>query len=156
MVREFQFLDLFKGFHKWVDDYMPLDFYEVIGEDKDISGKKMVDIDSNYGLISINNQIEWYQVDLSRLDAMLLTTVAGDLYQKRNYQNASLEEIPSLGKNRDRNNDPFEEYFRRLLIGHPLKSIAYRTWDQEEYLKDVCRQNENFIFYSAVIGFFLL
>lgn len=152
MVRKFQFLNLFKGFHKWVDDDIMLDFYEVVSDNKDISGKEKVDPGLNKGLISINNKTKWFKQKTSRLDAMMLSDIAGAIYMKRNYENASLEEIPSLGEERDRNNDPFEDYFRKLLIGEPLKAVAYRTWDMEEYLKDICIYGETVLLQSSVIG----
>lgn len=152
LVRKFQFLDIFKGYHKWVDDDINVDFYEIANSNEIVSENDPVDIKMNNGLISIDNTTKWFQVKMSRLDTMMLTTLAGEIYMSRNYQNDSLEVIPSLGESRDRNNDPFEDYFRKLLIREPLKAVAYRTWDIEEYLKDVCRQNEWSIVFSSLVG----
>lgn len=151
-VRKFQYRSLYAGRNNFFDDELGVDFYRINEGDKKSNNQNEVIPETNNGLLFINNETEWYKVQMERYDSLKLLDLAGRQYLSRNYENDSLKKIPSLGIDRNRNNDPFEDFLRKLLIGESLYRVMLRIWDVYEYLKNVSRQNEDYVFWSAVLG----
>lgn len=146
-IRKITYPDLFHGYEGVFKDELGVDFYR-IGQGGE--GRVSVNEEKNKGYMSIGNEVEWYKVDMGRRDSLKLLDLAGRIYLKRNYENDSVEDIPSLGKERDRNRDPFEDYLRKLLIGESFYKVMLKNWDNYEYIKDVSGRNEYMIFLCSV------
>lgn len=152
MLKNIEFEGLFPELDKWILDYIEIDIFELEDEFENDQGNDIVG-EKNKGIIHSKFGIRWEKKRFSRHEAIEMSAIAGKAYENRNYENDSLKEIPSLGEERDRNKDPFEDYFRRLLTGQSLKSATERIWNFEEYLKAVCSQNEGIIFWTFIGSF---
>lgn len=145
-LRNIDYPELFHGYDEFFDDQLGVDFYKI---DLENDEQTKVNPEKNKGLISIREGVEWYKIEMQRYDSLKLLELAGNIYKERNYENDTLEDIPSLGKNRDRDKDPFEDYLRKLLIGESLYRVMIKGWDTYEYLKDISRKNENSILFCS-------
>lgn len=151
-MRDIQFMDLFTGYGEMVVDYAQVEFYSVAGRPITQIEGEGVKLEENAGLIKIDNKTTWYNRSISRRTGLKLTGLVGEAYSRRNYSSDGDDVIPPLGPDRDRNNDPFEDMYRRLLIGDLLKKASYLSYDSGDYVKAVAIQNEKYIFFTFIFG----
>ena len=69
-------------------------------------------------------------------------------YPNRNFTKPA--EYISIPLGGDRNKDVKEEFIRRNMLGDLNKQYALRSYDFYEYLKNVGKQNENYVLYTML------
>lgn len=141
------------GGGNWAKKKIDVEIFEVNFDEKyREGGSEGVKEEEHEGVIKSVFGISWKKFSVSSLEAIELTTVSGVKYQLRNYENDSLSEIPSLGELRERDNDPFENYFRKLLTGQALKSSIEDVTKFKEFLLEICLDNERVVMFASLGG----
>lgn len=122
-VRNLSFPHLF-NYNNWVGTEVDVHFYE--------SNKE-------------TNETVWRIERLHRKIAVGVMNAFAINFTKRNYSALQGQDgfIPNIGE--DRNADPDEEFYRRNLNGNFNREYYLRSLDFYEYLKNVGKQNENYV-----------
>ena len=97
-----------------------------------------------------NNKANWRVEKMARQPAEKLLQNFYTEYPNRNFSKpGDFIPIPIGG---DRNKDPQEEFARVNMLGDLNMQYALRSYDFYEYLKNVGKQNENYVLYTMLVS----
>lgn len=92
-------------------------------------------------------------VNLPRRAALKLIQPFAKKFMMRDYENATVEQIPKFGNPKFRLIDAEEEVVRMSLLGELNKFYTFRSYDYYEYMKGLANYNLNFVFWSTNLTF---
>lgn len=156
---------------KWINDFIDVDFYydrTFESYDDSVPLSDRLNASANAGLFTITKDVKWRKENLHRSQGIQLMEFMGEYLRNRNYStlDGTWEQndmdIPYLRPEGyeqaqethptppDRNRDPAEDFFRRLVTGLTSNSTYHRSVEFLDFYKACGNFYEKFILWSGV------
>jgi hypothetical protein len=146
----------FYNMGKWTNDYVNVDWVLSFDSKKSVVVDPLISPEvftdtGDTGFITSINDLTWSKIRLHRSEATIMITTFGSKLSARNYSdvegtpeylNSQIPSLIPLGYEQaqetkptapNRNRDPFEDLYRRLLVGEVAKSSFDRTTEILDY-----------------------